>query len=121
MTKEEIIEAISEDKTMPFIQQDQLANIVDFVLKNYMLYLPSNLNEAADSFAQGHFRREYFQVPRDGMRAAFRAGAKWMAGQGASYNTEVGWLDGPTVLDWPVDILDEFEMGDKVVVQIRKK
>ena len=52
---------------------------------------------------------------------AFKAGAEWMAGQGASFNTKVGWIDGPTILDWPDDILDKFEMGDKVVVQIRKK
>lgn len=51
----------------------------------------------------------------------FKAGAEWMAEQGASFNTEVGWIDGPTVLDWPDDILDSFEMGDKVIVQIRKK
>lgn len=44
--------------------------------------LPSNLDEMADSFAQRHFRREYFQVPRDGMRAAFKAGAEWAARQG---------------------------------------
>lgn len=50
----------------------------------------------------------------------FKAGAKWQAEQGASYDTEVGWIDGPTVLDWPDDILDSFEMGDKVIVQIRK-
>ena len=47
MTREEIIEAISDDKMMPFIQTDQLANIVDFVIKNYKPSLPSNLDEAA--------------------------------------------------------------------------
>lgn len=35
MTKEEIIQAISDDDMMPFIQPDQLANIVNFVINNY--------------------------------------------------------------------------------------
>ena len=39
MTQEEIIQAISDDKTMPFIQPEQLAEIVDFVIKNYNPFL----------------------------------------------------------------------------------
>ena len=35
MKREEIIQAIAEDKLMPFIQPEQLAQIVDFVIKNY--------------------------------------------------------------------------------------
>ena len=35
MTREEIIQAISDDKMMPFIQPEQLAQIVEFVIKNY--------------------------------------------------------------------------------------
>lgn len=35
MTKEEIIQAILDDEMMPFIQPDQLANIVNFVINNY--------------------------------------------------------------------------------------
>ena len=45
---------------------------------------------------------------------------RWLK-QGASFNTKVGWIDGPTVLDWPDNILDGFKMGDEVIVQIRKK
>ena len=79
---------------------------------------PQELDEAAEEYA-------YNEYPSQGVaniecEKHFKAGAKWMAGQGASYDTEVGWLDGPTVLDWPDDILDSFEMGDKVIVQIRK-
>ena len=87
--------------------------------------LPSNLDEAAGKYANRGFSSNAdpyeetiaYRADKD----AFKAGAEWMAGQGASYNTEVGWIDGPTVLDWPDDILDGFEMGDKVIVQIRKK
>jgi hypothetical protein len=35
MTREEIINALQDDKMMPFIQPDQLAKIVDFVIENY--------------------------------------------------------------------------------------
>lgn len=35
MKREEIIQAIAEDKLMPFIQPEQLAQIVDFVIENY--------------------------------------------------------------------------------------
>ena len=47
MTREEIINALQSDKTMPFIQPDQLANIVDFVSENYKPFFPENLEEAA--------------------------------------------------------------------------
>ena len=47
MTKEEILEAIQDDKMMPYIQPDQLAQIVEFVIKNYRPSLPSSLDEAA--------------------------------------------------------------------------
>lgn len=35
MTKEEIIQALIDDKMIPYIQHDQLANIVNFVIDNY--------------------------------------------------------------------------------------
>ncbi len=47
MTREEIIQAISDDKMMPFIQPAQLAHIVEFVINNYRPSLPSNLDEVA--------------------------------------------------------------------------
>ena len=63
---------------------------------------------------------EKFQVIQE-EADAFKAGAMWDRKQGVSFNTEVGWIDGPTIMDWPDDILDGFKMGDKVIVQIRKK
>ena len=97
--------------------------------------LPDNLDEAAEEYSNipynfGDFVQIEYEfgepietIVDDKMfvKEAFKDGAEWMAGQGASYNTEVGWIDGPTVLDWPDNILDEFKMGDKVIVQIRKK
>lgn len=63
MTKEEIIEALQDDKMMPFIQPDHLAQIVDFVIKNYHPSLPPNLDGAADEWEI--FRRD---VARDLLR-----------------------------------------------------
>lgn len=45
MTKEEIIQAISDDKMMPFIQPEQLAQIVEFVINNYRPSLPSDADD----------------------------------------------------------------------------
>lgn len=58
MTREEIIQAISDDQMMPFIQPEQLAQIVAFVINNYQLSLPSNLDEVTDDNEEA---REYFQ------------------------------------------------------------
>lgn len=95
------------------------------VLATYKLYqpsLPSNIDEAAETFAHnGDVNGVGGDDYEDDLRITFKSGAEWLADQGASYNTEVGWIDGPTVLDWPDNILDGFKMGDKVVVQIRKK
>lgn len=82
-------------------------------------YLPSNLDEAAEEYNESESWR--WEAPMYPHREAFKTGAEWMAAQGTSYNTEIGWIDGPTVLDWPDNILDGFKMGDKVIVQIRKK
>ena len=131
MTREEIIEAIQNDDMMPFLQDWEARDVVDFVLKNYRPSPRSDLDEAANR--QAALEKPYkWEEEKDGsfgvtplfvmsnVRSAFKACAEWMAGQGASFNTKVGWIDGPTILDWPDDILDKFEMGDEVIVQIRK-
>ena len=134
MTREEILQAISDDKMMPYIQPEQLVQIVAFVINNYRPSLPSDLDEAAEECVKttsvkvwgkidpkkdlkGYMARANYGT---GLLDGFKAGAEWMAGQGASFNTKVGWIDGPTILDWPDNILDKFEMGDEVIVQIRK-
>lgn len=86
--------------------------------------LPSNLDEAAEEYGRNTFINECMEngvCDDHDLSDAFKACAEWMAGQGASFNTKVGWIDGPTILDWPDDILDKFEMGDEVIVQIRRK
>lgn len=85
MTKEEIIEAIADDDMMPFIQPEQLAGIVDFVIKNYKSSLPSNLDEAAGKIAWD-IAPMYPDISWDNcfekIKKGIKAGAEWMAGQG---------------------------------------
>ena len=83
MTKEEIISAISEDKMMPFIQPEQLAGIVDFVIKNYKPSLFSNLDEAADNYAENILANGEDMF--DAIADAFKAGAVWKAGLGKAF------------------------------------
>ena len=125
MTQEEIIQAISDDKMMPFIQPEQLAGIVDFVIKNYKPSLPSDVDEAAHKFAV-----LYDQGTCDGIaQECFIAGAKWMAEQGVSeeYDTDE---DGMILLDSDMLGLNitactpselHCKDGDCIVIQIRKK
>ena len=96
--------------------------------------LPSNLDEAAEEYANTHYG-EFFEVEyefgdpietivddKPFVRDAFKAGAKWMAEQG---ETQGHFVIG-SIADSPcgpavVCYTEEFEIGDQVIVQIRKK
>ena len=129
MTREEIIKAISDDKMMPFIQPEQLAEIVDFVIKNYKPSLPSDLDEAANEkvdelIADMKINGDMIYLPtaRVLMIALARFGAEWLAGQGET-------IEGEVMKDINNNLCvtakgfsgKEAKFGDKVVVQIRKK
>ena len=83
------------------------------------------LDEAAADYAKRGYSinadpfdeiREY-QLEKD----AFKAGAKWMAEQGVSVDGEFG-IRGVETESIVNELLDGgFKMGDKVIVQIRKK
>lgn len=78
MTREEIIQAISDDKMMPFIQPEQLAGIVDFVIKNCQPSLPSDLDEAAEEFYKEiECYPPSLPLYNKHVRDAFIAGAEW--------------------------------------------
>ena len=118
MTIEEILEAIANDKTMPFIHPDQLAGIVDFVIKNYVPSLPEGLDEAAREFSRGQ------NYPAHAY-AGFKAGSEWMAVQGVTLSgtyihrnryTKVNVLS-ICVTDPAIQSLRPGE----VIIQIRKK
>ena len=87
MTQEEIIQAISDDKTMPFIQPEQLAEIVDFVIKNYNPFLDTlpeqpveGLEEAAHNFALLYDNGTCDEIAQD----CFIAGAEYQRKQDQS-------------------------------------
>ena len=118
MTQEEIIQAITDDKMMPFIQPEHLSEIVDFVIKNYKPSLPSNLDEAANNYGID-IRLGYPRVMDETDKYiynAFKAGAEWMAGQGVEAKVLQAFTDGSAYIECPY----EGRSGDKVVVQIRK-
>lgn len=82
MTREEIIQAISDDKMMPFIQPEQLAQIVEFVINNYRPFLPSDLDEAAEKYMKKARKHLFDNSPIGRADDAFKAGAEWMAQRG---------------------------------------
>lgn len=119
MTQEEIIEAISEDKMMPYIEPYQLSEIVDFVIKNYHPSFPSNLDEAAEEYSKQAFNGLLVVDNID----AFKAGAEWMAGHGVAKEAVIGIATEEISINVFQKTLDELDLcpGDKVIVQIRKK
>ena len=130
MTKEELIQAISDDKMMPFIQPEQLAGIVDFVIKNYKPSLPSKLDEAAIDAAQLDMQdRQIMEATNEErlrysriFRRGFKAGAEWMAGQGETQeHFVIGSIAGSPCGPAIVCYTEEFAIGDEVIIQIRKK
>ncbi len=97
MNKEEIVEAIQDDKMMPFIQPEQLAGIVDFVIKNYRPSLPSDLDEAAEKEANswhkkedGSESKELFPQP---FVRGFKAGAQYAVPRWISVDEKLPEMD----------------------------
>ena len=132
MTREEIIQAISDDKMMPFTQPDQLAEIVDFVIKNYKPSLPSDLDEAAEEFAYNNWEdNDYHTGASEGLpfdaightEKCFRAGVEWLAGQGVTKEVVIGMATEEISITVSQQTLDDLDLcpGDKIIVQIRKK
>ena len=91
MTQEEIIQAISDDKMAPFIQPEQLAQIVAFVIENYRPSLLSNLDEAAEEYSENILANN--EDLQDAIEDAFKAGAEWMAEQGLEGEQCIGHYD----------------------------
>ena len=143
MTREEIIEAIQNDDMMPFLQDWEARDVVDFVLKNYRPSLPSDLDEVAipelemaEWMKYGpHTNYPWCTVP-DAIKITAehffvlgkQAGAEWQAKQGYSleYIIQYAWGVSDTsteskkaTLSFPLPA-DIFE-GDRVIIQIRKK
>ena len=80
--------------------------------------LPSNLDEAAEDFA----KKDWIHggVWLDAVKQTFKAGAEWMAGQGEMIEGEVV---ATSTNGWESIRINKklHSVGDKVIVQIRRK
>ena len=95
--------------------------------------IPQRLDEAAEDYAKSrsHLAKvpsgEIVNVYDVSAEEGFKAGVKWMAEQGVVADFEVNklaaraWLTAADEDKFQKDIYDNFEAGDKVIVQIRKK
>lgn len=103
MTQEEIIQAISDDKMMPFIQPEQLAQIVEFVINNYRPSMPADLGEAAENYYEqdcpypGEARvvnnEHDVWFPSQAIEDAFKAGAQYAAPRWISVDEKLPEMD----------------------------
>ena len=84
--------------------------------------IPSNLDEAAEKNFETMEVLEHENIFEETHHKIFKAGVEWMAGQG---ETQEHFVIG-SIADSPcgpavVCYTEEFEVGDNVIVQIRKK
>ncbi len=107
-----IIKSFSIDGLKEFFFVVQFVDGTEAMLDNISL-LPSNLDEAA---IQAHIRLE------DGEGLSFlnifKAGVEWITGQGYTDEVKYSDLEDRKYVFVPYE---EFNPGDKVIVQIRKK
>lgn len=97
--------------------------------------LPSDLDEAAEEYEENKVHSisalgtdkdgfAYYIRTGTSFSDAFKAGAEWMAGQGVTVDgviTKVGYKLDVETTEYILPEESEFERGDKVIVQIRKK
>ena len=124
MTKEEI-----QYEAQSIIQEwgsNDSAPYVEFVEKLASMELPeslSNLDEAAEKYSENILANN--EDLQDAIEDAFKAGAEWMAGQGVTLEGRVCKDDyaaeAPFYYVETENSDDLPPIGDKVVVQIRKK
>lgn len=90
-----------------------LRSVIESALEYLEPSLPSNLDEAAEEYA----KRQGIELAPFA-RKFFKAGAVWMAGQGYVDEVKYSDLEDRKYVFVPYE---EFNPGDKVVVQFRKK
>lgn len=117
MTKEEIIKHLHEALNSVDITFPYRYVFVEAIEALSQPSTPSNLDEAANKFAVF-----YDQGTCDGIvQDCFKAGAEWMAGQGETRDDIVVTEDFDNKAHiFPIPS-SEFNPGDRVIVQIRKK
>lgn len=88
--------------------------------------LPSNLDETMEEEAQRAYDEPTAQgfAKRSFFKRGFKAGVEWMAGQGVSWEDIMTYYDGFLLYgkdERAFTMEEDFNEGDKVIVQIRKK
>lgn len=95
-------------------------------LEKRVTELPSNLDEAADTFAHsGDVNGVGGEDYEDDLRITFKGGAEWMAGQGETRIVRANADLDPHGADYGIRYLnirveDDIPVGTKFIVQIRK-
>lgn len=83
--------------------------------------LPSNLDKAAEKYTNDSLNN-LGAILRINVINAFKAGAKWMAGQGYTFETIMQEDDVDELVPTCPDMYNHgYSCSDKVIVQIRKK
>lgn len=80
--------------------------------------LPSELDEAAEQYALDSKAKPFGNISKE----SFKGGAKWMAGQGQTFEAHVD--NGCAIasgVELPFVLWDTYKDGDVLKVQIRKK
>ena len=97
---------------------------IDYIYDHMQSYLPANLDDAEFEYVQSLDDIPVNQEEDKMIYDAFKAGAKWMAGQGETVTgiiTKVGDKLDVETTEYLIPEESEFERGDRVIVQIRKK
>lgn len=138
--KEELLKRINNFTTMHNEaaikgEKNERIDSVLAQLRNLLAYIEvveqekeqlQGLDEAAREWSEVFITEEY----REACNHGFRAGAEWVAGQGVSIDGEVIISHGNKTIEHrsrhgiqetTIPGLDILDIGDKVVVQIRKK
>lgn len=127
MTKEEALKVI---RHMAYLSAHVVENGVEAYECIEQLFsqpsLPSNLDEAAEEYLKQYNESEFGNGGDDwddDIIITFKAGAKWMAGQGVTKEAVIGMATEEISINVSEQTFNELDLcsGDKVVVQIRKK
>ena len=120
MTREEAIETI-KDICLTTEQLTHIEEALECLLSQPSL--PSNLDEAAEKNFETMKVLEHENIFEETHNRIFKSGAEWMAGQGYTTEKTVNRtpLNGPAGICLNLHDSTGLKIGDKVIVQVRKK
>lgn len=127
MTREEILNKLKELRDAKYSTDEILLplstrEMLDEVIRIISVSEPQGLGKAAEEYSKhGTCYANDSHLQKQTTELAFKAGAKWAAEHGVSYDSTV--IHGANNMLFVTALLDgkDFKEGDKVTVQIRKK